>query len=54
MAQERLEGMNGMMLTLTLICALAAIISFENVGRVIVSPGVKSDDFRRLGSERLV
>lgn len=53
-AEERLDGMNGLLLTPDADLLFdRGFISFEDDGRVLVSPRVDSDDLRRLGFEQL-
>ena len=53
-AEERLDGMNGLMLTPDADLLFdRGFISFEDDGEVRVSPRVDRDDLRRLGFERL-
>jgi putative restriction endonuclease len=53
-AEERLDGMNGLMLTPDADLLFdRGFISFENDGDVLVSPRVDRDDLRRLGFEQL-
>jgi hypothetical protein len=53
-AQERLDGMNGLMLTPDADRLFdRGFVSFEDDGRPLVSPRVDSDDLRRLGFEHL-
>src|SRR5882757_7562392 len=54
-AQERLDGMNGLMLTPDADLLFdRGFISFEDDGEVLVSPRVDRADLRRLGFEQLV
>ena len=53
-AQERLDGMNGLLLTPDADLLFdRGFISFENNGSVLVSPRVDRSDLRRLGFEQL-
>ncbi len=54
-AQERLDGMNGLLLTPDADLLFdRGFISFENDGEVLISPRADRDDLRRLGFENLV
>lgn len=54
-AQERLDGMNGLMLTPDADHLFdRGFVSFGDDGDVLVSPRVPEDDLRRLGFDRLV
>jgi putative restriction endonuclease len=54
-AEERLDGMNGLLLTPDADHLFdRGFISFEEDGRVRVSPRVEDSDLRRLGFESLV
>lgn len=53
--EERLDGMNGLMLTPDADLLFdRGFISFEDDGEVLVSPRVDGDDLRRLGFQQLV
>jgi hypothetical protein len=54
-AQERLDGMNGLLLTPDADHLFdRGFISFEDEGEVLVSPRVDREDLRRLGFDQLV
>jgi hypothetical protein len=54
-AQERLDGMNGLMLTPDADLLFdRGFISFKDTGEVLISPRVDPADLRRLGFEELV
>jgi predicted restriction endonuclease len=53
-AAERLDGMNGLLLTADADLLFdRGFISFSDEGEVLVSPRVEASDLRRLGFEQL-